>query len=530
MILRAADGADVATIPASVTPGLEAAALGADGTVVFAGLRHVDVWPSGAEPRQWPLKSERFGVSDVAALDDAGRVVIGTRAGDVVLMDLATGAGRTVLQMQSPICSVGFHRGAPWALDAGGRLRFLGEGGASSDLGLSTPGGLLGPGGAWIALGDDVARAFRVRTLPDGQEVFATTPGFAAEAVGVDAEGKLWVASEDRLLVIDPEAGKIKKAGAGASEILRLGDGTMLFLGATARALAPGADKPVALAKSADDAAVAGGRLFVMIEQTAEIWDLAAASRSFRLDLRKTWLGERSEALRLVHLGSDGRPWIHMSDGHVYRADALDDEETCHVGRLDPDGALWLHPDGATLYRVHERTITPIAIDGFVAGPPVSVAIDAEPSKLVFSPSGRRLAIFHRDGRLSSIDLRTGRAVAIATGKTSAAERAPHELFMTDLLTPHGCAFGASEQTIAWTRAGGITFADADTGAVLGQLGITTAGTEWVVTDGVAIDGSKVRVKKPPSREIVVLEGGEVLDAATVLARRGLGVLAKLTR
>lgn len=73
-----------------------------------------------------------------------------------------------------------------------------------------------------------------------------------------------------------------------------------------------------------------------------------------------------------------------------------------------------------------------------------ALAIDAEVGSLHFSPSGRHVLVSHRNGRLSAVDLESGRAVAIATADTSAAERAPNELYVIDLQMPIA-AFGRDE-------------------------------------------------------------------------------------
>lgn len=274
---------------------------------------------------------------------------------------------------------------------------------------------------------------------------------------------------------------------------------------------------------------MAGKLLFAMTGGVAEIWDIQSGKRTWRLDLQKTWIAEHGHALRLVHVGPDGRPWIHLSNGQVWRADALDSEDGC-VTTLSKDGVLWVHPRGDALYWARERTITRLSIDGFQEGPRLSLAVDAEIGSLVFSPSGDRLAAFHRNGRLSTVDLTTRAAAAINTAETSAAERESNELFLVDLRTPHACAFSRDETVIAWTHAGGITFADFHTGALAGRLVLATSGRDYVLTDGQRFDWSGAKRGKAISDEIVATVAGEQAETPALLGLRKAGVLARLTR
>jgi hypothetical protein len=524
-LLRIADGGDERVLSESIVPSMETAVLGDDGTVVVVGMRYVRILRPGQPMRHLELVAKRFGMADAAALDEAeARVAIGTRAGEVLVMDLESGVATTVLEMDDQVRSVGFHGGAPWALDGAGRLRILGDGDArvSVDLGLETYGGLLSPDAKTMSLGSLSGATFHVRALPSNEERFATLPGFACRAVAIDARGALLLADEERTLRLDPATGTMKKVAPGAEEIVRVADGTLVFTGRGVRVMAPGATKLTPLAKLAEEAWVAAGALFVLQGTVAEVWDLATAKRTWRVDVGKTWIGEETETLRFVHLGPDGRPWIHLTDGAVWRADALE-SDSGFVKKLS-EGTLWPHPDGRTLLRASGRTLAPIAVDTLDEGPPLPLAVDADVTKVVLSPSGRRLAALHRNGRLSCVDLASGRAVAVDAPDTSAAERAPDEVFVIDLVTPHGCAFSPSEETVAWTHAGGVTFADAATGALRGTLVVATAGRDYLATDGSAFDwsGARGKRKKPVSNELVAREG--------VVASADAGVLARLTR
>lgn len=347
-LLRTADGSDEALLAVAISRDLQAHDLGADGTVVAAWMRFVDIARDGEPPRRLPLETRRFGTADAVALDQTGtRLLIGTRTGEALLMDLASGTARTLLELPDGIRSVGFDRGAPWILDCAGRLRILADESAptSVDLGLSTYGGILADDGSAIALGDLDTRTFRVRRLPGNEEVFATNPGFVCVAVAIGPDGALFVSSTTSVLRLDADGSKPRKLGAGASDLLRLEDGSIALVGGSVRVLAPGAAKPAPLSRAVEEVAFVGQRMFAIKGEVAEMWDLAKAKRTWRLDLSRTWVGETNEALRLLHLGPDGRPWIHLTDGSVHRADALDDPDG-HVGRLSPDGSLWVHPDG----------------------------------------------------------------------------------------------------------------------------------------------------------------------------------------
>lgn len=527
-LLRAADGGDEAVLALGVMAGVEAAALGPGGLVAVAGMKMVDVAGPGAPTRRLPVTTRRYGAIDAAAIDDDGhRLVLGSRAGEVVVMDLDTGAAATVLELDDAVRSVGFVAGAPWALDAAGRLRAAGADGARVhlDLGRATSGGIVADDGATLSYGDERTRTFRVCRLPGGDEVFATLPGFVPAALAIAPDGALLVADDARLLRVDPDTGAIARVGEGAHELARLADGTIVRIGAEVAATTGGTTTVIPVFAEAEDVAVAGGAVAAMASTVAELWDVATGHRTWAIDLDDTWLGETGEAVRLVHLGPDGRPWLHLSDGAVYRGDALDDAGDALAGRLPPDGMLWLHPAGTHAYRAHGAQLTPITLDGLTEAPPLALAHDADVAKLVFSPSGRRLVVFHRDGRLSTVDLQTGASAVVASPETSAAERAPHELYAIDLGTPMGCAFGRDEATIAWTHAGGVTFADATSGRLAGRLMISTSGQSYLVTDGDAFDTAG-----PPSPELVALDDDVALDDAALAARTRRGLLATLTR
>lgn len=525
-LLRSADGADDGVLPFSIHTGLSAAALGRDGTIVWGGMRSIGVLRAGVS-KEWPIPDEHFGAGGPLAVSpDGSRVAFATRRNAVALLGLETGACTTALPPGASLRSLGFARGLAWALDLDGRLRFAD--GASLETGLDTYGGIVSDDGARLSLGDTRTRTFRVRRVADGSELFATTPGFSCSAACQDATGALLVLGDEKLIRVDPAAGKSKKLASGGSDLVTLADGSVAVVGASLRIVPVGESKPVPLARRMEDACFAAGRAFTWSELALEVWDLARRERTFQLDLAATWLGETGEAIRLVHAGPDGRPWVHTTDGAIHRADALDRDDAL-VGRLPKDGTLWLHPDGRTIHRVHDAGIQPIAVDGLTEGPLLPRALDAPVTKLVPSPTGARIAVRHRDGRLSVIDLAMQSAVAIASPKTSAAARGPNEIFAVDLDTPHGCAFGGGEATLVFAHGGGLGIADARTGALRGRVVVAPNGKDFVLSDGTSVDWPG-GAKAPISDELVVLEGDVPLASATLRARRRPGLLAELLR
>ncbi len=531
LVLRASDGADERRLTESVSSGLTVAALAKDGTVIVAYQESIDVLRPGAPDVSVPTRMKTRGALDAIAVDETGTgVLLGNRSGEVFLVDLASKKGKTILEMPALVRSVGFHRGTPWALDGDGRFRLVGKGksAVSAELDAKTYGGFLLEDGSCFLLGDYEKQVFLGRSLPKNEVVFSTVPGFACEAVGVQEDGALLFAGGDEIFRINPAGGAPKKLGSDVDDIQRLADGTTLLVGASARHLPRATSKPKVLAKKFDDAAVCGEYLATRTNTVGELWHISTAKRAWRVDVEKTWIGETNDGLRLVHTDPSGRPIIHLSNGQVWWGDALATEEG-YITKLPKEGALWIHPDGRRLYLVEDRKITPIRVDGFRKGKTFAPAVEAAVGKLVFSPSGERLVVFHRNGRFSTVDLAKEKSVAIATAATSAAERRSNELYAVDFRTPHGCAFSCDESTVAVTESGGITFARFHTGEILGRLVIATNGSDYLVTDGTHFDWPGASSKKPISSELVALEGGRALDLAALLARRAPGLLARFT-
>ena len=546
-LLRTEDGADAEVFAERLSPGLSEGTLGPAGMLVIGGMRTVDVAATeraNETRRALPYQQRRWGVVDAIAVDERGeRVVFGTRSGEVLLTDLGTGTTTTLVELEpaKSVRSVGFHRGTPWALDEDGGFRmFTTPAPVEIALRVPTYGGFVFEDGTKVGLGDYEARRFRVFRVrgngpPVTEELFSTIPGFAVEAVGIDARGALLVASEDKLVRIDGRTGVPARLGPSADEIVRLANGTTVLFGTSVHRFAPRAVRPTRWCRLPGEGAVCGEHLVAADNTIAEMWSLRTGKRSWRVDIETTWIAENGAAIRLVHVGFDGRPWLHLSDGSVWRGDGLSTEKG-YVATISRDETLWIHPGGRQLFSVAGHTVTPqtITAKGFKRGTPLELAHDAEVGKLVFSPSGRRVAIFHRDGRLSTVDLRTGHAAVVGTPSTSAAERAPHELFGIDFRTPHGCAFSIDEARIAFTQAGGITFADVKTGVRVGRLVLATSGRELAITDGEHLEWTGARTKtktlRPISSEIEAVLDGRPLSPASARERHRAGLLADLTR
>lgn len=527
-IVHAVDGTDE-VLEGVTLGGSSATCLGPGRRIADAFLRCVWVYEPSAPKREIELASRKFGVADTVSFDETGtRLLLGTRAGEVLSVDLTTGRCESVLELPAPVRCVGFVGGAPFAMDAAARLRIReGDHWREVDLGLSTYGGLVSTDS--IALSDLETRTFRVRALPDGKELFATSPGFVCESVAIDSAGVLYVGGGDRTLRIVPDTGKCEKiASISPRGIERLATGALLFEDSCLWLKQPSDSKPKRVGRESEGYAVSpdGTRLVSSHELVVEEWDLATQSRARRMDLGRSWIGETNEAIRFVHFAPDGRVLVHLSDGAIFTLDAIDEAEP--IGRL-AEGLLVPHPDGQWLYRVAGREIVRVRISDFQEVDRLQTPVDADVAVVVFSPSGRRLAAFHRNGQVACFDLATEqrgrpRSVVLDAPQTSAAERAPNEIFVIDLQVPVACAFSRDERRIAWPNSGGLAFADVETGVVLGRLSIATGGRAWAVTDGTRVEWSG----KMLSSELVVLDGERELGPTELQQLRAPGVLAAL--
>jgi hypothetical protein len=121
--------------------------------------------------------------------------------------------------------------------------------------------------------------------------------------------------------------------------------------------------------------------------------------------------------------------------------------------------------------------------------------------------------------------------VAIECGETSAAERAPNEVYIIDLETPLEAAFSRDERRIVWTAGGGLAFADAATGALTGTLLLTTFGRAFAVTDGTSFDwttAAKSKNPEPLPDELTASAAGTTVPHEELASRRRPGLLAAL--
>ncbi len=507
-IVRGEDGSDEATLPGVSVAGSTAPCLGPNGEVAIPWLRVVQLARAGAEARSIDLVATRFGVVDAAAFDARGdRLALGTRAGDVIVVDLASGTSRRVLDFTTSVRVVGFVGDEVWAMDADGKLR-AGPTRADLDvdLGLPTHGGILAPDATSIAMSDLDTRTFRVRTLPDNRELFATSAGFQCESVAVTKDGDLVVSGPDAIVQLAAD-------GSPPREVL--------------------ADWLTTLVDANDACELSGDTALVTNELVIEVWSLASGERTARFDLGETWVGETNEAINSVFFSLGGELLVHLTSGEVLRVAELRAEgsEDAFVASLPSEGSLTIHPDGQSLYRTCGRSLTRVALTDFVESAPLELAIDAEIGGIQFSSSGKKLGVFHRNGRVSTLDIASGKSVAIDTPETSAAERDSNEVYVIDLQTPQQCAFSRDERRIVWTSGGGLSFADVETGALVGTLFIEGGARAYAVTDRASLDWTGAHDATPAtlSPEIVARSGGRDLGHDELIGRARRGLLGTLT-
>ncbi|MFO0715188.1 MAG: PQQ-binding-like beta-propeller repeat protein [Sandaracinus sp.] len=522
-VLRSADGSEEARVAAQLHVGIADAAVGADGTLVWGGASSVSAWPAGV---RWPIPDALLGAAGPLVVgDDGACVVFATRRNRVGVMDLASGKAREVLAAASTVRSVGLVGGRPWVLDRDGRLVIAG--GPTVDFGIETGGGFVSFDAGWIALLDADAECLRIRRLSDRAELFVTERGFEARAVGVEHGARLLVSSDRALVRIDADEGRVVRVGGVAEEILPMSGGDLALVGPSLRALLAGQAKPVSLLRSVERATTAGAFVFAWDEKVAEVRDPRHGAPSLHLALSEL------APLRLFHGRPDGRAWIHLLDGRVLRAEALGAADAC-VARLPAEGSLFVDPSGGTIVRAHDSHLTRIDVEGFVERGALPHASEAPVASVSFSPSGRRLVAWHRDGVVAVHDLEhPSVVVAACAGPRLSAE--PSALFAIDLALGMGAAFGPGEEIVALTIGGGITFVDTRTGELVGQLRVSSDARHVLVTDGRAfewLDTNKPRAgrERPLCPELVARDDGVVLDEAAIRARRGEALLSRLLR
>lgn len=535
VLLSARDGGDASILDGVKLAGAFSVCLGPGGLVAIPSFRSVDVARPGAKLRTIPFEAPRSGVVDVAAFDATGeRLAMGTRSGDVMVVDLAS--ERVTFAIAFPQCvrQVGFLDGALWAMDGDGRLRVVSDDPSvplSVDLGVATYGGMLAPDRSRVFFNDMYGRTFRAKALPGGADLFTTLPGFQCRSVAIGGDGALFAGDDNQVVRLDPATGRITKVlSVGPRTIRRLPGGALLFGGATIHVLAPGAKRPVRVGRTNDGFEISadGTKLVLTDGLRIEVWDLGTRARLERIDMANTWLDDRGEGIRTAHLGPDGKLLLHSGAGDVYRASGLGRGKIAHT--LPSKGALELHPDGQQLYRIADRTLERTRLRGFRAEAPLRTPVDADISVIHFSPSGKKVVAFHRNGQVAILDVASGAGVILASPATSAAERAPGDLFISDLRTPLQCCFTPDERRVAWTTGGGLSFADVATGEIVGQVLLSTGATAFAATFEGAFDwtSSSGREVGPISAELTATLDGVPMDRGSLAQRRSRGLLRKL--
>ncbi len=529
-VVRAHDGVDERTLDARFA-GSAPTCLGRDGSVAIAWMRSVELARPGEPPRSLPIAPSRFGAIDAVAFDvSCTRLALGTRAGEALELDFATGETRLVLDSKEPIRAVGFVHGAPWAIDSSGHLAYVDATGVARaiELAAETHGGLMAEDGASFAMSDAANHALRVRSLGELGETFATSPGFVCSAVGIADDGALVVGGAGLTLRLGLEPGAARRVASFEPRAIRPLPGGAHWLDAPSPAvLAAGGATCAIVGGSFDGAELSsdGARLIGSSDGVVEEWDLATSTLRRRVDLAAGWLGETNEAIRTAHDGPDGKLWVHLTNGwvHALDGDELDPEP---VRGFPSDGNLVLHPSGRALFHTLGRTITELPLDEAEPRSVRATPVDADVITVAFSPSGRRMAAFHRNRQVASFDLERPSACVLDAPATSAAERAPNEVFVIDVMVPLACAWSRDERRLAWTSAGRLRFADVDTGATVGEVAPATDGG-WLVTDGASFDWGPAL--EAPSTELVAREGDVALSVDAMRARRVPGLLATLT-
>ena len=542
-LMRARDGALDAAFP-EVNAVVGLACVRADGSVanvigsspVYLTARN---GPRSAIDVPWKSHSTR----DVMEFDDTGtRVCIGGRDGEVVVVDLESGAHRRVFELAS-IRSVGFVEGRPWAIDREGRVRIASNSGGEAtavDLSFETGGGFL-IGAAAVALNHSPTGQLRVIALDTQRPLYATSTGVQCKSVGIAETGEIFVGTAQAVFRIDPKTCTGQKlASSNTLLIARGAGGAVLFLrGSSASIFAPDDDKPVKLGNAHHQFAISaeGTRGAFVSDRTIDLWDLSSRARIESVDLSKTDPGHAGEHVLAAFFTREGGLLVAWSSGEVF---ALDDLRARRppVHRFPRDSHLAMAPGGDWLFRIDGRTLQRTsmregAANGSAAGPTppaLTSGLDADISSVIFSPSGKRLAVLHRNGRLALLDLEAETSAVVDRPETSAALLAPGEMYLKDLGPPLSCAFSRDERRALWVTSGTLTFAEVATGRIVGQM-VLTAGGGCAATDGVSFDwaaGTKAKKPTPLSNDVEARVDGARLSPEDVASRRRPGLLQAL--
>ena len=460
----------------------------------------------------------------------------GAGDGTVFVADIAARTATTTMKLPEGVATVGWlGDGALWALGRAGHLRVTGRAGdveLEVDLGCETLGGVLDAGRTFAGLAHTETRTFHVHALPSKAEIFATKAGFGCMSVALGADGALYVAGENAVVRIDASSCAITKAATGNLRLRALEGGGVVggSLGSVALIPRGGAKaRRLGLALNGHQLSRGGEKLAIVNGMQVKIYATSSGDEIDRWDLRRSWIAEAGETIDAVFFGPAGDLFIVVSDTDVYaraRFDAGPVHRFAGAARLVPA------PDGASLFRVTTRQVERIHLDDWTTTPLATTCLPADLVTATPSPSGRHIALHHRDGRFAVVDVDRATVTAVASDAGSGAELASHELYEIDLVEPPTCAFSADEQRVMVPSNGRLLFADVATGAVVGELAVSTDGKSCVVTDGAALAwtpgkrGSKAASR--PTEEIWVTRSGVRLEGAALDALHQPDLLRRL--
>ena len=473
----------------------------------------------------------------VGCFDATGaHFAVGGGDGSVFVNDIGARTTKAIVKLPEPIVTVGFvGDGAVWALDRGGHLRVVALGGAvelAVDLACETNGGVLDKARTFVGVAHSETRTLHVHALPAKTEIFASKAGFQCASVALDGAGALFVAGANGVVRIDPSTCALTKAATGDLRLRALRGGGVVggSLGSVALIPADGAKaRRLGMALNGHEISTDGAKLAIVNGLLVRIYATSSGEEIDRWDLRRSWIAEAGETIDAVFFGPGDELFIVVSDTDVYARARF---ETGPVHRFPGPGRLVAASDGVTMNRVTARNIERVRLDDWTTTPIAATCLDVDLITATPSATGRRLALHHRDGRFAVADVEHGTVTVIEGEAGSGAELGRHELYMIDLVEAPTCAFSADERRVIVPSNGRLLFADVESGAVVGELGVSTDGKSCVVTDGRSIDWSpgkkSAKTASRPTEEICVMQSGARLEGATLDPRRHPGLLRAL--
>ncbi len=479
-------------------------------------------------------------VPSAMGFDETGaRLVIGG-GNEVFVVDVAAGAAVKVLELPSTVRSVGFVDGSPWALDRDGRVRVTSERAEDAcayDLEVDAMGGFL-LDRTTLVWTDGWLRALRVVDLLAGRDLYVSNRGVQAEAAVVGESGELFVGTEDAVYCVDPATCRTRKlASTGAVAMASLRGAVLLLSGGGAWIFAPADEKPVRVGSAHHHSAVSvdGTHLALVSDRSVVLWDLVSRTKLEKIELSRTGMVDTGEVIEAAFFTAEGSLILAWSSGELFTLDELRGRRP-PTHRFPAGSRLAMNPGGDALYRIGPRAIERVQLgDGSVLEQ-LETGVDADIVGVTFSPSGRQIAVLHRDGRLAILDLAAKTAVIADRPATSSALLAKGELYTIDLGTRLACSFSRDERRALWVAAGTLSFIEVGSGRVTGQVVLSRDGGGCTATDGASFDWwgtpSKSKAKAPVAREVSkeveARVDGMRLSAEEIIARRRPGLLLEL--